>query len=164
MKGSSQYQVIVYTVDDAEEAAVLAAFGARQMTTDYGYSSPPEHLELGTVYGAAEAPAGSARALADALIATAPSAAFVTWQDPSQPANGAYIGRVPGVGDLEAECNVHGTPLISLREVVPFFSTSRRLAWTRTEDNAAGRVQHAAEVLDALSELARRLPGSPGAA
>ncbi|WP_127452561.1 hypothetical protein [Streptomyces sp. B29(2018)] len=163
MNGSSQLQVIIYTVDAAEAAAVLAAFGTRQVTTDYGYGSPPERLELGTLYGSGEVPAGSARALADALIATAPSAAFVIWQDPSRPVNGAYIGRVPGVGDLEAECNVHGTPLISLREVVPFFSTSRRVAWTRTEDNAAGRVRHAAEVLDALAELARRLPGSPGA-
>ncbi|WP_052412480.1 hypothetical protein [Streptomyces mutabilis] len=163
MNGSSQLQAIVYTVDDAEVPAVAAAFSTRQVTVDYGYGSPPVRLGLGTVYGTGEVPAGSARALAAALIATAPSAAFIIWQDPSRPANGSYIGRLPGVGNLEAECNVHGTPLISLRKVVQFFSTSRREAWTRTEDNEAGQVQHAAEVLDALAVLARRLLGAPGA-
>ncbi|MFE9620445.1 hypothetical protein [Streptomyces sp. NPDC006384] len=157
-------QVIIYTVDDAEVPAVLAAFRARQVTTDYGHGSTPVYLGLGTVYSTGEVPAGSARALADALIATAPSAAFVIWQDPSRPANGSYIGRVPGVGDLEAECNVHGTPLVSLRKIVPFLSASCREAWTRTEGNEAEEVQHAAEVLDALAVLARRLPGAPEAA
>ncbi|TLQ39425.1 hypothetical protein [Streptomyces marianii] len=163
MSGSSQMQVIVYAVDDSEITTVLNVFRARHVTTDYGLGSSPESLELGCVYGTAEVPAGSARELASELTAGAPSAAFVLWQDPSYPANGAYVARVPDVGGLEAECDVHGTPLISLRKVIPFFSTSLRVAATRTEDNTAGEVRHAAEVLDALALLSGRLPGAPEA-
>jgi hypothetical protein len=163
LSGSSQLQVIVYSVDDAEAHAVLAAFRAGNVTTDYGLGSTVVSLDLGFVYSTAEVAAGSARNLADALLKDAPSAAFVVWQDPSSPANGAYVAHVPGVGVLEAECNVHGTPLISLRKVIPFFNTSRRGAWTQTEDNEAGQIRHAAEVLDALAVLAQRLPGAPEA-
>ncbi|GAA3712199.1 hypothetical protein ACRWOO_16465 [Streptomyces sp. NEAU-PBA10] len=156
-------QVIVYAVDDTEVSAVLTAFHAGEITTDYGLGSTPTRLDLGFVYSTAEVTAGSAHSLAEALMTNAPTAAFVIWQDPSYPANGSYVGHVPGVGVLEAECNVHGTPLISLRKVIPFFSTSRRTAWTQTEDNEAGQVRQAAEVLDALAELVQRLPGAPSA-
>jgi hypothetical protein len=156
-------QVIIYAVDDSEVHAVLAAFHAGEVTTDYGLGSTPVRLDLGFVYSTGEVAAGSARALADALMKNAPSAALVVWQDPCYPANGSYVAHVPDVGVLEAECNVHGTPLISLRKVIPFFNTSRRGAWTQTEDNEAGQVRHAAEVLDALAVLTRRLPGAPEA-
>ncbi|MFJ6753271.1 hypothetical protein ACIQNI_34630 [Streptomyces sp. NPDC091266] len=160
LSGDSQLQVIIYSVDDAEADAVLAAFHGAAVASDYGLGRAPRQLELGFVYGAGEVAAGSARILADALMSNAPSAAFVVWQDPSYPANGAYIARVPDVGDLETECDVHGTPVISLRKVIPFFTTSRRVGWTRTEDNEAGQIREAAEVLDALAVLARRLPAA----
>ncbi|KOU43226.1 hypothetical protein [Streptomyces sp. WM6378] len=160
LSGVSQLQVIIYSVHDEEVDAVLAAFHGARVASDYGLGPVPRQLELGFVYGTGEVAAGSARTLADTLMSNAPSAAFVVWQDPSYPANGAYIARVPDVGNLETECDVHGTPVISLRKVIPFFTTSRRVGWTRTEDNAAGQIRDAAEVLDALAVLAERLPGA----
>ncbi|MFG2210968.1 hypothetical protein [Streptomyces sp. NPDC048638] len=127
------------------------------MASDYGLGAAPQELELGFVYSTGDVAAGSARTLADALMNNAPSAAFVVWQDPSYSANGAYIARVPDVGDLEAECDVEGTPVISLRKVIPFFTTPQRVGWTRTEDN---EIREAAEVLDAVAVLAKRLPGA----
>ncbi|MEW1760580.1 hypothetical protein AB0393_29215 [Streptomyces cyaneofuscatus] len=160
LSGDSQLQVVIYGVHGDEVDAVLAAFRDGAVASDYGLGSTPQQLDLGFLYSTGDVPPGSARALADALISNAPSAAFVVWQDPSYPANGSYIARVPGVGDLETECDVHGAPLISLRKVIPYFTTSRRVGWTQTEDNEAGQIRAAAEVLDALSALGRRLPGA----
>lgn len=140
---------------------MLAAFEAEGLDTDWGHSTTPARLDLGRMYCTDEVAVGASRDLTRALVTTAPSAAFVLWQDPVYEIPGDYIAHVPGVGTLDAECNAAGEPIVALKEVIPFFNTACGSARTQTEDNMGGQIRQHAQVIAALDALIRFRPPVP---
>ncbi|MFH0246398.1 hypothetical protein ACGRHY_29155 [Streptomyces sp. HK10] len=123
MSDRSPMQLRVYDVSPEDAPAVVQAIedACLDCPWDRGQASPTA-LALGELYGTDETPLGSAVELAAQLLATAPSAAFVVWQDPHYTANGVYIAHVPGVGTYEAPCDVDGKPQLAVRDLIGHLS------------------------------------------
>lgn len=110
----SPLQAYVYAATTEDQVTVLRIFDEEELEYHIDLANAPATLALGEQYGALEVEDEDWAPVARRLINEAPTAVFELWQDPSEDSDGSYIAHVPGVGTLEAGCDINATPHVSI--------------------------------------------------
>jgi len=117
MSDRAALTLVVYSVDEQDQAAVLAAIDDAGLESD---TDTPEEgtVALGTHYVIGQTPLGEWQDLSRVLRSTASSAVFELWQDPFESTDGDYVAHVPGIGTYNGWCSGDGTPHVDIGELV----------------------------------------------
>lgn len=112
MSDRSAFQLIVYACPDKQREALLKVLRYEGLSEDW--TDPVgETLLLAVQYTAEEKTLDAYESIANRVIAVAPGAAFLCWNDPKYEYPGAITMYEPTLGRFTGECDQSGDPYLT---------------------------------------------------
>jgi hypothetical protein len=122
MPDTTNLQLTVRAAPPEQHQAILKVINAYGLGQDWD-SAPDEgyaELELGVQYTDSQGVVGHADQIAAELIAAAPGASFIVWEDPAYEWLGVVSVYTPELGLFEADCDADGIPQFSSQAILAF--------------------------------------------
>jgi Protein of unknown function (DUF3145) len=129
MPDTTNLQLTVHAAPPEQHQAILKVINAYGLGQDWGSFAPDEgytELELGVQYTDGQGVVGHASQIAAELIAAAPDATFIVWEDPAYEWLGAVSVYTPELGLFEADCDADGDPQLSGQAILAFLDRVER--------------------------------------
>jgi hypothetical protein len=121
MPDTTPLQLTVHAAPPEQHPAILKVINGYGLGQDWASVAPEEvftELELGVQYTDDQGVVGHASAIASELVAVAPGASFIVWEDPAY----EYLGEVciyaPQLGLYRADCDADGEPQLSSQTIL----------------------------------------------
>jgi hypothetical protein len=116
MPDTTPLQLTVHAAPPEQHPAILKVINAYGLGQDWASVAPEElftELELGVQYTDDQGVVGHASEITSELVAVAPGASFIVWEDPKYEWLGLVCMYTPELGLFEHDCDSSGEPQLS---------------------------------------------------
>jgi hypothetical protein len=116
MPDTTPLQLTVHAAPPDQHPAILKVTNGYGLGQDWGSVAPEQlltELELGVPYTDDQGVCGHASEIAVELVAGAPGASFIVWEDPAYQWLGVVCIYTPELGLYEQDCDADGEPQLS---------------------------------------------------